>query len=451
MAVLEASTAKSKNTGKKVTLEQFLLSASEVLFPHRKPRAIDVNAKASDGDTPLHVAAIRGDREAVRLLVEAGAQIDALGDMSCTPLYNAVGHGHHQVARLLLEFGADPNLMNELESSAMAWAKDKGNMKMLRILKKTRPNPVLVGAIQALRQSKGYGFGGRLPSSLSAKAANAASCRLQILLARKASVGVIFRRGPTRWVQLILWDTKNDKFSPGQWFHGHIYVGRSDLSPDGSLLIYFANKFNRKTVSPDSEYTYAWTAISKPPYLTALALWPKGDCWHGGGLFEGRKQVFLNHRPESANPHPKHLPKGVRVRPNPEAYGEDDPVVIPRMERDGWKFVQSLDYDYYAKRTKQPVIFEKPFLKGKFTLRIETYYEPHQQLLCYLADRKGRQMEIGLGSWADIDQQGRLVFSSGGKLFEGVIQDNHVKLNQLADFSQSKPASLESPAWARHW
>jgi hypothetical protein len=434
---------------KKVTLELFLLGASEALFPHRKPRVIDVNAKASDGDTPLHVAAIRGDREAVRLLVEAGAQVDALGDMSCTPLYNAVGKGHHEVARLLLEFGADPNLMNELKSSAMAWARNRGDIKLLQILEKTQPNAVLIHSIQALRQSKGYGFGGRLPSSPSGKAANAASCRLEILLARSASVGVIFRRGPTRWVQLILWDTKNDKFSPGQWFHGHIYVGRSDLSPDGSLLIYFANKFNRMTVSPESEYTYAWTAISKPPYLTALALWPKGDCWHGGGLFEGRKQVFLNHRPEAANPHPKHLPKGVRVRPNPEAYGEDDPILIPRMERDGWKFVRSLDYDYYGHRTKEPAIGEKPFLNGKFTLRVEWYYDPQGQILCYVVDDKGQQMEVGVGSWADIDQQGRLVFSSAGKLYEGVIQSNNVKLHQIADFTQSKPSPLESPAWAR--
>jgi len=63
---------------------------------------------------------------------------------------------------------------------------------------------------------------------------------------------------------MIRWNTDSDKFEQGQWFHGHVYVGRSDLSPDGSLLIYFANKFNRKTVS-DKEYTYAWTAISRPP------------------------------------------------------------------------------------------------------------------------------------------------------------------------------------------
>ncbi len=108
--------------------------------------------------------------------------------------------------------------------------------------------------------------------------------RLYFILAREADTAVLFRRGPSKWVQIIRWDTAHDTFDFGQWFHGRIYERRSDLSPDGTKMIYFAQKINRRTMA-DWEYTYAWTAISKPPYLTALALWPKGDCWHGGGLF----------------------------------------------------------------------------------------------------------------------------------------------------------------------
>ena len=116
-----------------------------------------------------------------------------------------------------------------------------------------------------------------------------ATCRLSVLLARNAPVAIVLRRGPTKWVQLVKWQTDCDRFETGQWFKGRVYDRRSDLSPDGSLFIYFANKINARTVG-DSAYTYAWTAISHPPYFTALALWPKGDCWHGGGLFLGRSR-----------------------------------------------------------------------------------------------------------------------------------------------------------------
>ncbi len=40
----------------------------------------------------------------------------------------------------------------------------------------------------------------------------ATPCRLSIILARAAPVGVIFRRGPTDWVQLIKWNTDRDSF-----------------------------------------------------------------------------------------------------------------------------------------------------------------------------------------------------------------------------------------------
>jgi hypothetical protein len=255
-------------------------------------------------------------------------------------------------------------------------------------------------------------------------------CRLQVLLARRAPIGVIFRRGPSKWVQIIKWDTQRDVFEEGQSFHGHIYVGRSDLSPDGSLLIHFASKFNKKSVS-DREYTYAWTAVSKPPFLTALALWPKGDCWHGGGLFTTSRDVFLNHRPDVAEPHPKHLPQGIRVVSNPNAAGEDDGVLIPRLERDGWKLLQDLEYDYYGRRTVRPA--------------------GEEQWLCSVASKQGKSLLIGTGTWADFDQQNRTVFASSGKLFAATIKKGTVNLEELADFNGSKRSNLRAPTWATKW
>jgi hypothetical protein len=275
-------------------------------------------------------------------------------------------------------------------------------------------------------------------------------CRLTVLLARSASLGVIFRRGPSKWVQLIKWNTRKDTFEYGQWFHGRIYEGRSDLSPSGSLLIYFASKFSKKTLA-DKEYTYAWSAVSRPPFLTALALWPKGDCWHGGGLFVAEHALFLNHR--EARPHPDHLPKRLRVTANPQATGEDDPILIPRMERDGWKFLQSLQFDYMGRRTIRPAIMEKTRPNKLLTLRVEKYYDPEEQWLCSLRTKRGNEIEIGIGigTWVDFDQQGRLVFAADGKLFSGTLKRGKVVLTQLADFNDSKSRAVKAPAEASRW
>jgi hypothetical protein len=274
-------------------------------------------------------------------------------------------------------------------------------------------------------------------------------CRLQVLLARSAPLGIIFRRGPTQWVQLIRWDTRKDTFEEGQWFHGHIYVGRSDLSPSGSLLIYFANKFSKKSVS-DREYTHAWTAISRPPFLTALALWPKGDCYFGGGLFKTAHDVLLNHPPETAVPHPKHLPKGVRVTLNPSVAG-GEPTAVSPMERDGWQCLQGMEYDWMEQRSRRPAVLEKVGQHGRLKLRVGIYHDPEEQWLCSIVNKKASEFLIGIGTWADFDQQGRLVFASEGKLFSGTLQKGKVGLAQLADFNGSKPSAVKAPAWATHW
>lgn len=151
---------------------------------------------------------------------------------------------------------------------------------------------------------------------------------------------MILRRGPSKWVQVILWHTDDDTFAYGPWFHGHIYERRCDLSPDGALLLYFASKITGRTLR-DPEDTYAWTVISQPPYLTALALWPKGDMWDGGGLFRDRRTVVLNHDPAHMAPHPAHRPRQLKIVPASAAEdrwprGENSPIYDERLERDGW-------------------------------------------------------------------------------------------------------------------
>ena len=122
------------------TLEQFLLRSSDVLFPDQTsmPKPLTVHSRASDGDTPLHIAALWGDRHATRILLEAGADVNAKGDMSCTPLHFAVSNNHVQVAEVLLEHGADPEAMSELDFSPRTLAAHKGDETMMALLNRHR-------------------------------------------------------------------------------------------------------------------------------------------------------------------------------------------------------------------------------------------------------------------------------------------------------------------------
>jgi len=113
--------------------------------------------------------------------------------------------------------------------------------------------------------------------------------RLHFFFARKAPLGVIFRWGPRKLIRLILWHTDTDTFEPGHWFAGKIAVDKANLSPDGTMLIYEAYRHNQ---GGEDGYSDAWIAISKPPYLTALTLWPT-DWGRVSGDFLDNKTVAL--------------------------------------------------------------------------------------------------------------------------------------------------------------
>jgi hypothetical protein len=69
---------------------------------------IELNGQYGWGETPLHIFAIRGDLEACRTLLEAGADVDLPGEHGFTALHEAVSQGHAEVVALLLEYGSNP-------------------------------------------------------------------------------------------------------------------------------------------------------------------------------------------------------------------------------------------------------------------------------------------------------------------------------------------------------
>jgi hypothetical protein len=281
------------------------------------------------------------------------------------------------------------------------------------------------------------------------------SPRLALLQAQRSPVAVIFRRGPSKHVEVIRWDLASDGFERGHWFHGRIYEKRCDLSPDGELLVYFVNKFNRHTVD-DKDYTYAWTAVSRVPWLSALALWPKGDCWWGGGLFVGRRKLWLNHRPHEATPHPAHPPTGLEVEPNPEAHGENEPIYQRRLERDGWTLRQEWERDPRTWSTITPEVRVKRLPAPVSTVAIAL--ERRSDNLRY-RERfwiEGAANEPGLPpgpiDWLDWDPRGRLIALAGGRVWAATVDDGSVqRFAELLDLRDDRPEEREAPESAYRW
>jgi len=86
-------------------------------------RDADVN---KTGWTPLHYAASRGQLAVIDLLLEHNAYIDAESPNATTPLMMAAGYGNVQATRALLQAGADPKLKNAEGLTALDFAQGFG-------------------------------------------------------------------------------------------------------------------------------------------------------------------------------------------------------------------------------------------------------------------------------------------------------------------------------------
>ena len=76
---------------------------------------LTVATRLYDGDLPLHVAAIRSDEKAVRVLLDHGADACSKGERNSTPLHYAASRNNKAIIEMLLAAGASPFVNDEFD------------------------------------------------------------------------------------------------------------------------------------------------------------------------------------------------------------------------------------------------------------------------------------------------------------------------------------------------
>jgi hypothetical protein len=79
----------------------------------------DVNAQDNSGFTPLQFATQHGNLESVNLMIDAGADVNRENRGGYTALLHACWHGQGKVAKRLLDAGADPFHRNHQNMTAL--------------------------------------------------------------------------------------------------------------------------------------------------------------------------------------------------------------------------------------------------------------------------------------------------------------------------------------------
>jgi hypothetical protein len=268
--------------------------------------------------------------------------------------------------------------------------------------------------------------------------------RIYCILATMAPIVAVFRRGPTNWSHVGRWDLAERRYEPGAWLGGRIFPRRSDLSPDGRFLCYFAHK-----PSATWEHGEAYVALSKLPWLTALHAFPTCGTWTRG--------YYFTEAQECENPEETKLPIPYGLRSIPV-------VQFANERRRGWE-----------EATDSPQRDPRDAWDERRNARIQKRQPGGDRLLCveslgwaggefgvdqavdglrvgYWLEVNGEIQPLDHLQWADWDREGHLLVATrSGKLQVWNLDVGGSEVLFEEDLSLSEPNPSPAPAWAQRW
>ncbi|XP_026169216.1 ankyrin repeat domain-containing protein 12 isoform X1 [Mastacembelus armatus] len=93
-----------------------------------------VNKRNERGETPLHMAAIRGDAKQVKELISLGADVNVKDFAGWTPLHEACNLGYYDVAKVLIAAGAEVNTQGLDDDTPLHDASSSGHKDIVILL-----------------------------------------------------------------------------------------------------------------------------------------------------------------------------------------------------------------------------------------------------------------------------------------------------------------------------
>ncbi len=103
----------------------------------RVKKGANVNYRSESGGwtiTPLMIALRANNIDAMRILLEKGADVDAIDDARWTPLMHAAFFGRVEIAEMLIKKGADVNARDNDWKTPLMKASAMGRVKVAEIL-----------------------------------------------------------------------------------------------------------------------------------------------------------------------------------------------------------------------------------------------------------------------------------------------------------------------------
>ncbi len=313
----------------------------------------------------------------------------------------------------------------------------------------------------------------------------------------------MLRRGPSAWSHLGKWDLARPAYEAGAWLRGNLYPQRCDVSPDGRWFCYFTLKgsvrgqvasrtrpggagdpgrtavrptagrgaaptahrkdrrrgeVNRPRASGSAEWKAGATyvAISRLPWLTALAAWGTCGTWTSGLHFLEDGDVWQAGAPDEGDVGPCRKKLGIAFT-RPAAFAverrrgwTETPDSPPRAPGDMWD-ERRADVLKMEKARPQSggttrLVVQGPFAAFRSSL---PGWPPRVR---YDVVEGGRVRWLEGVQWADWDAEGRLlVATTDARLQIRDASNDGLSVVSEVDLSSLTPSPSAPPKEAYRW
>ena len=265
-----------------------------------------------------------------------------------------------------------------------------------------------------------------------------ASCRLHVLLAKNADIGIVFRRGPAAWWHILKWDLAKFTIESGAWLKGTLYPTRSAVSHDGKVIAYFARHGSWDT----------YLALSKPPWLKALCAWKTVGTWTTGVHFESDGTLcafgaLCEDQPFNGS------------CPFPFKFGSTDANWNRAQEfqliMNGWQ-PKASDVSVENFNPGPNELIELSKCSPRDPKLVLNKYSEFGSCLYSMTYSDNKEILFFDAVWADFDRKGRLVIASAaGELKICEINDSNLTTVFSSDLNSLQPTPVQAPEWAKNW
>ncbi len=257
-------------------------------------------------------------------------------------------------------------------------------------------------------------------------------------------MAAVFRRGPSDWSHVGRWDLAKGRYESGAWLGGRVFPRRSDLSPDGRWLCYFAHK-----PSATWEHGEAYVAISKLPWLTALHAFRTCGTWTRGYHFTA------NGSRDNSEDAKLPIPYGLRSIPV---------VQFAAERRRGWEEAPDSPRRHPddAWDERRNARMRKPQPGGERVLCLESVGHAGGEFgigqaidgmrVQYSLEFQGEIELLDELQWADWDREGQLLVATRcGKIQIRNLAADRPEVIFEEDLSHLEPNPIPAPPWAQRW